>query len=186
LLSADRLWLVISIGMILPITALRAIRFFWVAPAGALPGIGEAFKLTWSRARSTSSSRQGRRSDQELLRGQAGHTTTGVALAIIVYERLCDMFGLIFWCLLGWFVGRPEVTSLPTAFWLLLARLGALCGVLISSEWAAGVWRALMMRLIPGRQAPQSCGSLQWDGPTCSRCCAAVGGGSCRSRCCCG
>ena len=46
LLTADRFWLVISIGMILPITALRAIRFFWVAPAGALPGIGEAFKLT--------------------------------------------------------------------------------------------------------------------------------------------
>jgi hypothetical protein len=32
---------------------------------------------------------------------------------------------------------------------LLLGGLGALCGVLISSEWAAGVWRALMMRLIP-------------------------------------
>ena len=65
------------------------------------------------------------------------HTSTGVAIAIIVYERLCDMFGLIFWCLLGWFVGRPEVTSLPAAFWLLLGVLGALCGVLISSERAA-------------------------------------------------
>jgi hypothetical protein len=78
-----------------------------------------------------------------------GHTTTGVAIAIIVYERLCDMFGLIFWCLLGWFVGRPEVTSLPTAFWLLLGGLGALCGVLILSETAAGLWRALMMCTIP-------------------------------------
>jgi uncharacterized membrane protein YbhN (UPF0104 family) len=51
--------------------------------------------------------------------------------------------------LLGWFVGRPEVTSLPTAFWLLLGGLGALCGILILSETAAGLWRALMMRMIP-------------------------------------
>src|SRR5882724_3948230 len=46
LLRADRVWLVISIGMILPITVLRALRFFWVAPAGALPGVGEALRLT--------------------------------------------------------------------------------------------------------------------------------------------
>jgi uncharacterized membrane protein YbhN (UPF0104 family) len=72
-----------------------------------------------------------------------------VAIAIIVYERLCDMFGLIFWCLVGWFVGRPEVTSLPLVFWLLLAGVGALCGILIMSEWAAARWRSLMMRLIP-------------------------------------
>ena len=46
LLRSDRLWLVVSVGMILPITVLRAVRFFWVAPAGALPGIGEALRLT--------------------------------------------------------------------------------------------------------------------------------------------
>ena len=43
---ADKTWLVISVGMILPITYLRAVRFYWVAPAGALPGTGEAFRLT--------------------------------------------------------------------------------------------------------------------------------------------
>ena len=32
--------------MIVPITYLRGVRFYWVAPAGALPGIGEAFRLT--------------------------------------------------------------------------------------------------------------------------------------------
>ena len=150
LLTADRLWLVISIGMILPITALRAIRFFWVAPAGALPGIGEAFKLTLvSSALNVFVPAKAGDLIKSYFVAKRGHTTTGVAIAIIVYERLCDMFGLIFWCLLGWFVGRPEVTSLPAAFWLLLGGLGALCGILISSEWAAAVWRAVMMRLIP-------------------------------------
>ena len=46
LLNADRAWLVISVGMILPITYLRAMRFYWVAPAGALPSAAEAFRLT--------------------------------------------------------------------------------------------------------------------------------------------
>ena len=36
--------------MILPITVLRAVRFFWVAPAGALPGLGEALRLLGTRA----------------------------------------------------------------------------------------------------------------------------------------
>ena len=150
LLTADRLWLVISIGMILPITALRAIRFFWVAPAGALPGIGEAFKLTLvSAALNVFVPAKAGDLIKSYFVAKRGHTTTGVAIAIIVYERLCDMFGLIFWCLLGWFVGRPEVTSLPNAFWSLLGVLGALCGILILSETAAGLWRALMMRMIP-------------------------------------
>lgn len=150
LLSADRVWLVISIGMILPITVLRAMRFFWVAPAGALPGHGEAFKLTLvSSALNVFVPAKAGDLIKSYFVAKRGHTPTGVAIAIIVYERLCDMFGLIFWCLLGWFVGRPEVTSLPIGFWIVLAVLGALCGVLISSERAAAVWRALTMRLIP-------------------------------------
>ena len=42
LLRADPWWLVISVGMIVPITFLRALRFYWVAPPGALPGIGRS------------------------------------------------------------------------------------------------------------------------------------------------
>jgi hypothetical protein len=151
LLAADRFWLVVSIGMILPITGLRAIRFFWVAPAGALPGIGEAFKLTLvSSALNVFVPAKAGDLIKSYFVATRSDTTTGVAIAIIVYERLCDMFGLIFWCLVGWFVGRPEVTSLPLAFWSLLGAFGAICGVLISSEWAAAAWRSLMMRLIPG------------------------------------
>ena len=45
LLQADRLWLVVSVGIILPITVLRAVRFFLVAP-GAMSGVGEALRVT--------------------------------------------------------------------------------------------------------------------------------------------
>src|SRR5690554_1835604 len=46
LLAADRVWMGVAIAGILPITVLRAARFLWVAPRGALPGLGEALRLT--------------------------------------------------------------------------------------------------------------------------------------------
>src|SRR5688500_8449381 len=46
LLRAGPLWLLLSVAAILPITVLRAARFLWVAPPGALPGLGEALRLT--------------------------------------------------------------------------------------------------------------------------------------------
>jgi len=150
LFAADRAWLVVSIGMILPITLLRAIRFFWVAPSGALPGIAEAFRLTLvSSALNVFVPAKAGDLIKSYFVATRGRTSTGVAIAVIVYERLCDMFGLIVWCLAGWFIGRPEVTGLPPAFWILLGVVAAVCGVLITSEWAAEVWRAATMRLIP-------------------------------------
>ena len=69
LLRANPIWLVISVGMILPITVLRAIRFFWVAPPGALPGVGEALRLTLAAsALNVFLPGEDRRSHQELLR----------------------------------------------------------------------------------------------------------------------
>lgn len=150
LLTADRLWLVISIGMILPITAMRAVRFFWVAPAGALPGVGEAFRLTLvSGALNVFVPAKGGDLIKSYFIDKRSDTSTGVAIAIVVYERLCDMFGLIFWCLVGWMIGQPEVTALPVAFWSLLGVVGTICFVLISSERAAAIWRAIMTRAIP-------------------------------------
>lgn len=153
LLRADRVWLVLSIGTILPITVLRAIRFFWVAPAGALPGVGEALRLTLvaSALNLVVPAKAG-----DLIKSyfvaKRSETSTGVAVAIVVYERLCDLFGLISWCLVGWLVGRPQVPGLPSQFWFLLGALGAVCAVLISSERAAGVLPALIARTRPRRK----------------------------------
>ena len=138
LLRADRVWLVISIGMILPITVLRALRFFWVAPAGALPGVGEALRLTLvATALNVFIPAKAGDLIKSYFVATRTATSAGVAIAIIMYERLCDMFGLIFWCLVGWLVGRPQVAGLPSAFWPVLGLFGMACAVLISSERAA-------------------------------------------------
>jgi len=64
----------------------------------------------------------------------------------VVYERLCDLFGLIAWCLLGWVVGRPDVPGMPSFFWPVLAAFWLLCGVLVTSPWAARQLAAVAQR----------------------------------------
>jgi hypothetical protein len=148
----DRVWLVISLGTIVPITILRAIRFFWVAPAGALPGIVEALRLTLV-ATALNVFLPAKTGDliKSYFVAKRGGTSAGVSVAIIVYERLCDLFGLTSWCVLGWFVGRPVVARVPSALWPLLGALGAVCAVLISSERIARLWPAMMARALPDR-----------------------------------
>ena len=145
LLRANRNWLVVSVGMILPITVLRAIRFFSVAPRGSLPGLAEALRLTFvASALNVVVPAKAGDLVKSYFVAKRSDTSTGVSLAIVVYERLCDLFALMFWCVLGWFVARPDVPALPSAFWVLPAALGVICGLMISSSRiAAALWRAL-------------------------------------------
>lgn len=147
---ADPLWLVISLSMIVPITVLRAVRFYWVAPAGSLTGLGEALRLTLV-ASALNVFVPGKAGDliKSYFVRKRGGGSTGVAVAIVVYERLCDLFGLIFWCLVGWLVARPVTTRVPSAIWPLLAALGAVCLVLVSSQRVAGLSRFIVVKALP-------------------------------------
>jgi hypothetical protein len=44
--AARPLWLLVTVSIIGPITVVRALRFLTIAPAAALPGLGEALRLT--------------------------------------------------------------------------------------------------------------------------------------------
>ena len=150
LLKADRRWLLISVGMILPITVLRAIRFFAVAPSGALPGVGEALRLTLvASALNVVVPAKAGDLVKSYFVAKRSDTSSGVALSIVVYERLCDLFALMFWCVFGWLVARPQVPALPAHFWLLPAAVGAVCGLLISSWRIAAVLPAVIERVRP-------------------------------------
>jgi len=150
LLQADKVWLPLSIGAILPITVLRAGRFFLVAPAGALPGVGEALRLTLvaSALNVVIPAKAG-----DLIKSyfiaKRGDTSPGVALAVVVYERLSDLFGVIAWCVVGFVVGRPEVPGLPSQFWLALGILGTVCAILITSRRVAALLPALIDSVLP-------------------------------------
>ena len=144
---ANVFWLVVSVGMIVPITLLRAVRFRLVAPPAALSGIGEALRLTLvSTALNVFVPAKAGDLIKSYFIATRGGASAGVAVAIIVYERLCDMFAIIFWCVMGWVVGETVVSRVPSALWPLLGVAGVAFGVLISSEYAADLWRAVMHR----------------------------------------
>jgi uncharacterized protein (TIRG00374 family) len=142
-------WLVLSLSMIVPITILRAVRFLLVSPPGTLPGLAEALRLTLvaSALNVFLPAKSGDlvKSYFVMKRG----TTAGVGIAIAVYERLCDVFGLMFWCMAGWFIARPVVARVPSALWPVLGTVGAVCGVLILSLPVARFLRAATAKMIP-------------------------------------
>jgi glycosyltransferase 2 family protein len=150
--SVDTAWLVMSVGMIVPITVLRAIRFYLVAPPGTMRGIGEALRLTLvsSAANVFLPAKSGDLIKSYFL-ANGRWASVGVSVAVVVYERLCDLVGLITWCALGWFLARPDVSGVPPVLWPALGIFGALCAVLISSERVARLGSALVARVLAGR-----------------------------------
>jgi uncharacterized membrane protein YbhN (UPF0104 family) len=152
LIGADRFWVIVSVSMIVPITFLRALRFLLIAPKGSVPGIVEAIRLTLA-ASAINVFVPAKAGDlvKSYFVAVRGNTSPGVAVAIIVYERLSDLCGLIVWCLLGYLISRPEVPGLPGVFWLALAAMGGLCALLITSERASDVWRTAVTAILPGR-----------------------------------
>jgi uncharacterized protein (TIRG00374 family) len=151
LLRADRFWLVFSIAAILPITVLRAARFLWVAPAGAVPGLGQALRLTLvaSALNVFLPAKAG-----DLVKGyfvaKRSDTSAGVSVALVVYERLCDLLGLVLWCVIGYVIARPRVAILGAPFWSVLGAGGAVCGLLILSERFATLIRRVVLS-VPAR-----------------------------------
>lgn len=143
-------WLVFSLSMIVPITVLRAVRFLLVAPPGTLPGLAEALRLTLV-ASALNVFMPAKSGDliKSYFVSRRGGTTAGVGIAIAVYERLCDVFGLIFWCMVGWVVARPVVARVPSAIWPVLGAIGTVCGVLILSLPVARFLRAATAKAIP-------------------------------------
>jgi glycosyltransferase 2 family protein len=151
LLRSHPAWLVISVGLILPITVLRAVRFLWVAPPGALSGLGEATRLTLAASALNVfvPLKAGDLIKSYFISRRTG-TSVGVAVAVIVYERVSDLFGLLFWCLLGAVaVGGVLPNAWPVAVVPLLV-LEALFATLLVSRRAATVWKAITARVLPG------------------------------------
>ena len=83
----DKFWLLISVGMIVPITILRAVRFRLVAPPAALSGVGEALRLTLvSTALNVFVPAKAGDLIKSYFVAKRGGTSAGVAVAIIVYR----------------------------------------------------------------------------------------------------
>jgi uncharacterized protein (TIRG00374 family) len=151
LAKSDRLWLAVSVGLIVPITVLRALRFMWVAPPGALPGLAEATRLTLAAsALNVFVPLKAGDLIKSYFVARRTAISAGTAVAVIVYERVCDLFGLLFWCLLGWAVARHALPRGWSVAIVPLLLLEALFATLLVSMRAATIWKSVTARILPG------------------------------------
>jgi uncharacterized membrane protein YbhN (UPF0104 family) len=150
--AVDPLWLLVSVGMIVPITWLRAVRFYLVTPKGLLPGVVEALRLTLV---SSAANVFMPASTGDLVKSyfvaKRGGGSASVSIAVVAYERLSDLFGLNTWCVLGWLIVRPVVPGAPAWVWPMLGGIAVICGVLIWSERVARLCKTMLVSPLVGR-----------------------------------
>ncbi len=152
LVKSDPRLLVVSVALIIPITVLRALRFMWIAPPGAVPGLGEATRLTLAAsALNVFIPLKAGDLIKSYFVARRSHLSAGTAVAIILYERVSDLFALLFWCLLGWVTTRAVRPSAWTAAMVPLLVLEAVFATLLVSMRAAHLWKAVTARVLPNR-----------------------------------
>lgn len=149
--GASPMWVVISMSVLLPITFARALRFLWLLPVKAREGIVDAIALTVvSSAVNTLLPAKAGDFTKSLVVARRGNTTVANAIAVVAYERVLDLAGLLAWCTVSFIAYRPD-TQLPLPVWCGLIAAGIVFAILALSESAARVIPTLVRQLVRGR-----------------------------------
>ena len=114
--NSDRLWMVISLGMVIPITAITSWRLQQLAPPQATLGFGEANRLILaaSSLNMVLPSKMGDIAKAYFMRDR-GHLSGTLALSLVVFEKTCDMLSLLLWCVFGLTFYEPK----DGVFWVM-------------------------------------------------------------------
>jgi len=149
--DCDRLWIALSLGMVVPLTMLTAWRLQQLMPRTGQLGFGEANRLILvaSVLNLVLPSKMGDIAKAYFMKDK-GHLGGTLALSLVVFEKTCDMLSLLLWCSFGLFL-YPQKDAL---FWAMTASVSALLllGVLLlGSENFAGLFFGLGAKLAPGK-----------------------------------
>jgi len=123
--DCDRLWMAISLGMVVPLTMFTAWRLQQLMPASPDVtrnlGFGEANKLILaaSSLNMVLPSKMGDIAKAYFMRDR-GHLTGSLALSLVVFEKACDMLSLLLWCAFGLLL-YPQKDVL---FWAMTVGVG--------------------------------------------------------------
>lgn len=136
--QADAVWVAIALGIIIPITIARAMRFTWLLPASARRGLVDATVLTLISASFNVflPAKAGDFAKSVIIAKREGGTGP-LAVAVVLYERLADLVGMLVWCVGGYFVVRPVAPLVPLVVWLGLAVTVLASATLMLSERVA-------------------------------------------------
>lgn len=81
-----------------------------------------------------------------------GIVPAGVSVSLIVYERLCDIMGLVMWSIIGWIASASHASTLATSLVPPLALVAVACAILLSSEHGAERIAGLVTWLVPWKR----------------------------------
>ncbi len=154
---SNALWMVVSLGMVVPITLVTSWRLQQLVPAGQDGEIPTQSPISFVAANqlilvaSTLNmvlpSKMGDIAKAYFMRDR-GHLSGSLALALVVFEKTCDMLSLLLWCAFGLLLYPQK----DWFFWIMtIAILGGftLGGLLIGSRQFAETFFLLGQTITP-------------------------------------
>ena len=142
-------WLLVGLGMVVPITLITSLRLRWLMPPQQPLPFGEANRLILAACvlNMVLPSKAGDIAKAYFMRDR-GHLSTSLALSLVVFEKACDLLSLLLWCLFGlWLYPQKDAF-----FWLMTVVIFAgLAGglLLLGSTRFANFFFALGQQLAP-------------------------------------
>ena len=100
--NSDRLWMPLSLGMVIPLTLLTAWRLQLLMPGGTGLDFAEANRLILASSvlNMVLPSKMGDLAKAYFMRDK-GQLNGSLALSLVVFEKACDLLSLLLWCVLG-------------------------------------------------------------------------------------
>ena len=147
--NSDKLWMAISLGMVVPLTMLTAWRLQQLTPSRTRLGFGEANRLilTASVLNMVLPSKMGDIVKAYFIK-ERGHLEGSLSLSLVVFEKACDMLSLLLWCAFG-------LTLYPQKDWLFwIMTASVISGLIIGSLLIASRQFANLIFQLTGRIAP--------------------------------
>jgi len=147
--NCDITWLIISLGMVIPLVVFTSWRLQQLMPQGTSLGFIEANRLILGSSvlNMVLPSKMGDIAKAYFMRERNG-VSGSLSLAIVIFEKACDMLSLLLWCAFGLLL-YPSKDSL---FWTMTAGIigGLVLGILmLGSRQFANFFFDLSMKLTP-------------------------------------
>jgi glycosyltransferase 2 family protein len=150
LTGSDPARMALAIGLLIPLVLLAGMRLCLMVPRAAPLGLGEAIRLNLAAAvlNLVLPSKMGDLAKSWFFR-QRGHLPGSLALALVIFERTCDMLSLLLWCAVGLAFVPAKDPLLTLLSWAVFG--GIVAGVLVLSvrRIAFAVF-ALLEKVTPG------------------------------------
>jgi hypothetical protein len=149
--NCDRLWMAVSLGMVIPITAFTSWRLQKLMPKGTNLGFIEANKLILGASvlNMVLPSKMGDIAKAYFMK-ERGHLSGSLSLSLVIFEKACDMLSLLLWCVFGLLIYSPK----DGLFWIMTVAVaaGLILGLLLlGSRQFAQIFFENAKKIVPNK-----------------------------------